>query len=385
MSKRLIIVENGYRGHQRYWISLILDNANLILLNYDEIVLLLSRDLIEMLDLDRDKLQHVTLRRIESSTYSFAHRLRKEINIIKQAGEFVIDTNSRLMFLTLDDVLLGLIFTKRYANYMIEGVLFQPPLRMKYVRFSRFLKLRIKRLMIKASLSNILKIYVLNDYNGVRALNHVFSKKIFYELPDPIPWNIQSTSDKLDGNVKNNKQILIFGSINARKGVKELLNCLADFSYISDSDSIEIRICGKVDISLKESLNLLIKKINASESKISVRLENRFVSDGEIPKLLSTADLIWLGYIDFVWSSGVLGLAVSAGVPVLTFEGGLISELVCTYNFGYSIPKSRHGIMNFLSSFSNIQFELLEIKETHRLSYLEKNSESRFISRLFDD
>lgn len=385
MSKRLIIVENGYKGHQRYWVSLILDNSNLILLNYDEIILLLSRDLIEMLDLDRDKLQYVTLRRIESSTYYFAHRLRKEINIIKQAGEFVTDTNSRLMFLTLDDVLLGLIFTKWYANCMIEGVLFQPPLRMKYVNFSRFLKLRIKRLMIKAVFSKISKIYVLNDKEGVRCLNSAFHKNIFYELPDPIPLSFQCTSYELIGNQKNKKQILVFGSINARKGVKELLTSLADLHYMGNSDPIEIRICGKVDSILKDSLILLIKKINTSEAKVSVILEDRFVADDEIPKLLSVADLLWLGYIDFVWSSGVLGLAVRAGVPVVTFEGGLISEIVSSYNFGYSIPKSSHGILNFLVSFSSCHFKVLKMNETHRLSYLEKNSESRFIDELLDD
>jgi glycosyltransferase involved in cell wall biosynthesis len=268
----------------------------------------------------------------------------------------------------------------------IKGILFQPPLRIDYLSNYRRIKLRLKLFLLWLVKNKVDQIFILNDIVGVNKLNTFFGRNLkFVILPDPlceINPNVL-LSKKL--NEDDFLDILIFGSINKRKGVLSLLDALSGINEKKLLRPIRLTIAGKQGVELVPYISSRVRDINSSEFNVIIEVRNEYLSKDEITNLISKSSLLWLGYEDFVWSSGVLGHAIVHSVPVITFPGGLIAELVSSGNFGYVIDGGKEALSCFFKNLANREVQAIKVDNLMRSEYLEMNSEVNFLAKLIND
>lgn len=130
----------------------------------------------------------------------------------------------------------------------------------------------------------------------------------FLNLPDP---EITKTiaRNKLELS-QSKKYVLFFGQIKKTKGLDALIKA---FSKIEDPN-IELIIAGKVwhdDFSVYQEL------IDEYKLNSRVLLNIRYISNDEREMLFKASDLLVLPYTE-IYQSGVLLMALSFGVPVIT-------------------------------------------------------------------
>jgi glycosyltransferase involved in cell wall biosynthesis len=113
--------------------------------------------------------------------------------------------------------------------------------------------------------------------------------------------------------------ILVYGQINARKGLNTLIKA---FDHPEVPKSLQIIIVGKQDTSIEDFFKS--KKIRELIENHRIVLINTFVNDTTQQMVFSAADIVWLGYENHFSMSGVLVLAATAKKVVLSTNKGLI-------------------------------------------------------------
>jgi beta-1,4-mannosyltransferase len=110
---------------------------------------------------------------------------------------------------------------------------------------------------------------------------------------------------------------LAFGQIRAYKQVPELISA---FRTLPGSD-LRLIVAGRPD---SESLETRVRDAAAGDDRITLIMKH--VPDRDVSELHAVADVAVLAYRE-VFSSGVLMLALSLGVPVIAPRGGTADEL----------------------------------------------------------
>lgn len=388
--ERILIVEFGFGGHQEEWIGLILRNEEELTKRNKIFFLLVGEALYNTLMSNYSTFGSIRVLKFDNmgnSGNSVIYRILSENHRLNSIKNLVNTLRiSTLIFYSLDDLLIGLVWIRRLKIEKIKGILFQPPLRTDYLSNYRRIKLRFKLFLLWLVKNKVDRIFILNDIVGANKLNIFFGRKLkFIMLPDPvceINGNVL-LSEKLSGD--EFLDILIFGSINKRKGVLTLLDALACINEKKLLRPIRLTIAGKQSVELVPYIKSRVSNINSSESNVIIQVRNEYLSKNEITNLISKSSLLWLGYEDFVWSSGVLGFAVVHSVPVVTFPGGLIAELVSTGNFGYVIDVNIEALSCFFKNLANREVQAIRIDKFKRSEYLDMNSEVNFLAKLVND
>jgi len=157
-----------------------------------------------------------------------------------------------------------------------------------------------------------------------------------HHFPDPIATpvvvdkSIASSRFGIDTSKKVN--IVVYGALNDRKGVLELINAIA---------SSDIRGQYRIVLAGKQGgdiVNALQESNAARLLRSSDRLTeiNRYLSVEEESCALSLADIVWVGYRGHLTMSGVLIKAASYGKPVVGCGYGLIGWYIKKYKLGSS-------------------------------------------------
>ena len=228
-------------------------------------------------------------------------------------------------------------------------------------------KYLFKRLLNISTFSKV----IINDYLLKKYIfkNKWKNKDKILFLHDPKEFNFifkkEYSLNKL-GIPKNQFVILVYGAIINSKGVEELLKIYESKS----SKNIHCLIVGKQIGSTKKFLyqSKYVKKL-INKKKISVY--DNWQTEKKEALFFHASDVIWIGYKNYPFPSGVLYQAVSVKKPSLISNRGFINELNKTYKIGiaidiynpksileaikqFQIPQKKGNLRKSLSTFSKI-------------------------------
>jgi glycosyltransferase involved in cell wall biosynthesis len=162
-------------------------------------------------------------------------------------------------------------------------------------------------------------------------LSAALRSKLRY-LPDPAEYKASASRSESratlglsDGDIA----ILVFGSIDERKGVDSLLSNLSSQSRFGNYVVI---LAGKQSACVQRQMQT--RACGEMLSRKRMIVIDRFLPDAEQNLVLTAADVVWVGYRNHSYMSGVLVLAGRAGLPIVGTSEGEIGRLIARYNLG---------------------------------------------------
>ena len=130
--------------------------------------------------------------------------------------------------------------------------------------------------------------------------------------------------------------VLVYGWIDGRKGADSLVQTLAQESDLEDFTLI---LAGEQSEDTRGLMSTApYRHLRATHQLIVL---DRFLSSDEQQSVFAAADVVWLGYRQHMYMSGVLALAGRAGLPVLGTKDGEIGRLIESNGLGIIIALDR--------------------------------------------
>jgi len=158
-------------------------------------------------------------------------------------------------------------------------------------------------------------------------------------LPDPAEYAIVGTREESRatlGIATGLVAILVFGTIDERKGVDSLLNRLASDGSL---EQYVVILAGRQSETVRSQLRVGAWADLLSSKRVIVI--DRFLTDAEKNTIFTAADVAWLGYRNHIYMSGVLVLAGMAAMPVVGTPDGEIGRLITKYDLGVCVSIDR--------------------------------------------
>lgn len=188
------------------------------------------------------------------------------------------------------------------------------------------------RFLVKMLISSVSEVVALSNYVGDKIRATYIRKPYVIPLSQDIQRYkkyVTISEEDIKTTINSTLNLLFFGTIDKYKGIEYLLKACE--LLIEKNVRFYLKIAGRA-----YSYKLIIP------SSISdyVIIENRFISESEIPYLFMNSDVVILPYIE-VSQSGVLPLAFAFGKPVIATNIGSFPELVSNGINGFLVsPKS---------------------------------------------
>lgn len=127
--------------------------------------------------------------------------------------------------------------------------------------------------------------------------------------------------------------ILVYGVMNARKGLDVLLRAMQEKGF---PDNGQVILAGQQDA---ETASLMASPLLQSLLRAGrLHIINAFFTKEEEYRVFAAADLLWMGYRQHYVLSGVMVQAGQMGLPVVGCEGGLIGWLIKNKHLGITVP-----------------------------------------------
>jgi glycosyltransferase involved in cell wall biosynthesis len=297
------------------------------------------------------------------------------------------------LILYFDPYQLPLILAER-SPCPISGIYFRPTFhyqnftQSRLTRRDRIQQVREKLLLRQVFRNPQLKTLFSLDPFAVKYLKKIQRKVQIFSLPDPIVETFVSPMEVLQlrenlGVQENRKIALLFGALNGRKGIYEILDALMDLP-IQVHSSLCLVLAGQVNLKDYERLTAKIVEIH-SICTVQIISQFKFLVESEVPIYFKMADIILAPYQHHVGMSGILLQAASAGKPVLSSNFGLMGEMVKKYCLGLAIDSSKTseiavGLCKLLTDESVLQYDIEKMK-----FFAEENSADKFASVIFDE
>jgi glycosyltransferase involved in cell wall biosynthesis len=289
----------------------------------------------------------------------------------------------KMIFLDIDKYQL-FIFISRF-NFKISGILFRPHHRIESSnkgfknRLGSLLK-RTKKIVAEWMLitkNAVENIFILNDADGILYLNQYHSTTKFSYLPDPIfSFQPKQGLEKLGIEKNNSFKFLVFGALNERKNITNILKAYenASFDYAT-----ELILIGPSKKSYSVYLENLVQSISVKDlNNKEIIVHNSFVSDQQMDWFFLQSDVIMLVYKDFYGSSGLLGRACMHQKKVIGPNVGLLRNMITDYQLGLLCdPNSTEEIARAM-----ISIKVHAIGNQGFLNFYSEHSPDKFIETL---
>lgn len=173
--------------------------------------------------------------------------------------------------------------------------------------------------------------------------------------PDPPTADAQAARQRL-GVEDGRRVVLLFGSLDPRKGVSELLEACRQLP-----DALARRAC-LVLAGQASDRAALAEAVAAARGALQVVYLDGFVPDATVADLFGAAALVALPYQRHVGSSGIAIRAAAAGVPVLGPAYGMLGATVREHRLGLAVDTTRpaeiaRGLARFLDDDEPFPFD----------------------------
>ena len=297
---------------------------------------------------------------------------------------------SHSIVLYFDTYFLPLVLLKATPPCSFSGIYFRPSFH--YPQFSSYSPSRWdswqqwrEKFLLGKILSNpkLQNLFCLDPF-AIKYIEQFDQKKKAVHLPDPVEQyqspELKPASIKEKLGVDSHRQVfLLFGAINGRKGIYQLLEAILQLPH-QLCQQLCLLIIG--ESSVAEHLETQIAVVcQAKPVQIIRRYE--FISDREVQAYFQLADVILAVYQRHVGMSGILLLAAAAGKPVLSSNYGLMGEIVRYYHLGLTVDSTQPGeitagLTNFLRS-STANF----CDPTQMKAFVQANSAQKFAHTIF--
>lgn len=156
------------------------------------------------------------------------------------------------------------------------------------------------------------------------------------------------------GIFQSAKVILVYGTLDLKKGIKELLTALEVGNL---PDNLVVLLSGRPSEEIIEFMKS--KKIKELLENKKIVTSFKFHDSRDEQEAFVASDVVWLGYTNvFFGSSGVLYQAIHADLPIIGQKDGLIGHYVKKYNLGKTVDVD--NIKN-VSKVINDLFDKIEI------------------------
>ena len=177
------------------------------------------------------------------------------------------------------------------------------------------------------------------------------------------------------------EMVLLFGSLDARKGVRQLLDALARLPEPL-AQRVGLVMAGE-SVAVQSEVADALAVLRRGGAVQTVHLD-AFVPDDEMHLLFRAAALVALPYQRHVGSSGVLVRAAAAGVPVLGQEYGMMGALIHEHRLGLAVDTASpaaiaEGLARFLNPAAHFPFDARAAQ-----AFADANTEEALASTVFD-
>lgn len=244
------------------------------------------------------------------------------------------------------------IYFRPTLHYRQLGV--QPPLNWRQKLNQGRENLNLNKVLRNSRLATLFCL----DPLAVPALQQRPSQAEIIHLPDPVefvppPSAVCTLKDDL-GIESERTVFLLFGAIDGRKGIHQILDAIQKLS--SDwGRQLCLVLVGESKI--QQQLEARITEITASQPVQIIR-NYQFVSEEEVWSYFRMSDVILATYQKHVGMSGILLLAAATQKPVLSTDFGLMGAMVKQHQLGLSIDSTQpeqisEGMMKLIGASRN--------------------------------
>jgi hypothetical protein len=246
-------------------------------------------------------------------------------------------------------------------------------------RFQFISKYLFKRLL---NIDNLFKILV-NDHFFLKYLKETRFKNLnkvnfFFHPVEFFKKYSKKNAYKKLGLPRQSIPILVYGYLKISKGILQLLQAISDHRVHKKAVVI---LAGDQDSEIRKILqkkyynNLVINK--------KLFIYEGFQNDKQESILLSAAKIVWVGYRNILFTSGILHQAAVNNIPVIATSQGVIGNLTLKYNLGLRVNVDRKN--SIIKSINDICYKKYKNKILNNQNKLVKNSHPKLFMRLIYD
>ena len=360
-SKNILLFEPDSSGHHPgYLYHLII---NFLENNYSfNLVVLVTPDFFEKHSQIIQKTHSPRVKWIKFSDTEFNDWQKiKEKSVTKRSffewellRKYIVETKSVSAFLMYIDYMQIAMLTQKALSCPISGILFRPTL-VNYPShsFKEMVNSWRKNLTLQYFVrhKSLDSLFNLDTFATDYIKKHWQTNKVKF-LPDPVQVYPSSKSvDKLKielGIEPHRKVFLIFGFLDSRKGIAEVMDAISLIQRENSSKGT-LLIVGPWEESERLKFNLTIENIQQN-TDFQIIIKDEFVQDEDIQSYFEVSDYILALYTKHIGMSAIMVRAAAAQKPFLTHNFGLMGKIVIENQLGMIIENDLAKKMETLLS-----------------------------------
>ncbi len=268
--------------------------------------------------------------------------------------KYIVETKSVCAFLMYIDYLQIALLTQKALPCPVSGILFRPTL-VNYP--SHTLKEMVnswrKNLTLKYFVKNksLASLFNLDSFATDYIQQNWQTDKVKF-LPDPVQVYPPSKSvDELKTELKienNRKVFLIFGFLDSRKGISEVMEAISHIDRNVSSKGT-LLIVGPWEESERNKFDANIDNI-LQNCDFQVIIKDEFIQDEDIQSYFEVSDYILALYAKHIGMSAIMVRAAAAQKPFLTHNFGLMGKIVIENQLGMIVENDLTQKMEMLLS-----------------------------------